>query len=118
MYTLALILILVCCVLLIIIVLVQNSKGGGLVSGFSMGNQFGGVAQTNKFLVRATWTLAIALCFFCIVGTLSINSQPAEEKESDLQDLIENYDYSVPTKVPVDITTDEASKDQETDDNK
>ena len=46
--------ILICAVLLILVVLVQNSKGGGLASNFSQGNQVMGVKKTTDFLEKAT----------------------------------------------------------------
>ena len=55
------ILIFIVCILMILIVLAQNSKGGGLTSTFSGGNQVMGVKRTSDFLEKATWTLALAL---------------------------------------------------------
>ena len=46
---------------MIIVVLAQNSKGGGLTSTFSGGNQVMGVKKTTDFMEKATWTLAVAL---------------------------------------------------------
>jgi preprotein translocase subunit SecG len=91
--------------LLILIVLVQNSKGGGLASNFTGGNQFGGVAQTNRFLERGTWGLAIALLFFSLVASISVKSTNEVVQESELKDIIENYDYSVPPTVPIENVT-------------
>jgi len=69
--TLATILILLASIILILIVLVQNPKGGGLSASFGGGsNQYGGVAQTNKFLDKATWTLAVALLVFSIAASM------------------------------------------------
>ena len=103
-YILATVLIVITCIILVLLILAQNSKGGGLVSNFSGGNQFGGVAQTNKFLVRATWTLAIALLFFSLIASISIPRQQAQESQSDIYDAIQNYDYNTNPTVPVNVT--------------
>lgn len=71
--------ILICAVLLILVVLVQNSKGGGLASGFSQGNQVMGVKKTTDFLEKATWTLAICLAVFCLAASFTIPHQTKEE---------------------------------------
>lgn len=84
MLTFAIILILVTSVLMILIVLAQNSKGGGLSSTFGSAGSAGGVVQTNKFLVKTTWTLAIALLVFSIAASLAIN-RPQESAESKAQ---------------------------------
>jgi len=72
MLTLAIILIIITSILMILIVLSQNSKGGGLSSTFGSAGAAGGVVQTNKFLEKTTWTLAIALIVFSIVASLAI----------------------------------------------
>lgn len=72
MYTLLTVLIIIVCVLLALIVLVQNSKGGGLASSFSSNNQIMGVRRTTDFLEKATWALAGALLFFCIITSAFI----------------------------------------------
>jgi len=105
MYTLVIVLIIIASFLLVILVLAQNSKGGGLSSNFVGGNQFGGVAQTNKFLEKATWGLASAMLVFSIVASMSLPKQEKAAKESQLKDLIENYDYSVPPTVPTEQVT-------------
>ncbi len=90
MLTLAIILILVTSILMILIVLAQNSKGGGLSSTFGSAGSAGGVVQTNKFLEKTTWTLAIALIVFSIVASLSIPrvQESAESKaQKDLKEL-------------------------------
>ena len=102
-YILATIFIIIISIILIFIVLVQNSKGGGLASNFSGGNQFGGVAQTNKFLERATWGLAIGLLFFSLVASISIPRETEQNKQSDIYEHIQNYDYNTNPTVPVDV---------------
>lgn len=80
MFSLAIILIILASVILILIVLAQNSKGGGLSSSFGSANQYGGVVQTNKFMEKATWTLALAVLIFSITASLSINRAPIDPK--------------------------------------
>ena len=78
-YNLLLILILIVAIALILIVMVQNPKGGGLSSSFGGGGaqNIGGVQNTNTFLDKTTWTLAITMfalkhqiiygdCNFCV----------------------------------------------------
>ncbi len=85
MLTFAIILIIIASILMILIVLAQNSKGGGLSSTFgSSGSQVGGVVQTNKFLDKTTWTLAIAIIVFSITASVSIPREE-ESKESKTQ---------------------------------
>jgi len=88
MYTLVTVLIIAACFLLILIILVQNSKGGGLASTFSAGNQFGGVVQTNKFLEKATWSLAVALLVLSLLASLTI-PRAGIAKESVIKDQYE-----------------------------
>ena len=72
-YTAFLILIVIVALLLILIIMVQNPKGGGLSSSFGGGgSQLGGVQSTNKFLDRATWTLAIALFALILLSNFAI----------------------------------------------
>ena len=89
MYILISVLVLIVCVLMILIVLVQNSKGGGLSANFQSSNQFMGVRKTTDFLEKSTWTLAVALMAFSVIGSLSI-PRSDEAERSVLQDQIEN----------------------------
>lgn len=66
------------------IVLIQESKGGGLASGFSAGNQLAGVRKTTDFIEKATWGLALSLVIFSV---LSVAFLPKEAKNDA---LIEN----------------------------
>jgi len=84
MLTLSIILIIIASILLVLIVLAQNPKGGGLASTFGGSGQFGGVVQTNKFLDKTTWTLAIAVILFSITASLSIPKK-VEDPESKIQ---------------------------------
>ena len=86
------VLIIIVGILLGLVVLIQNPKGGGLASGFSGANQFGGVQRTNDFLDKSTWTLVAALFALSILSS-SMNgsvSTVEEDGTSDLQELIEN----------------------------
>ena len=85
------VLIIIVGLLLGLVVLIQNPKGGGLASGFSGANQFGGVQRTNDFLDKSTWTLVIALFALCILsssmtGSVTVN----EDGTSDFQELVED----------------------------
>jgi preprotein translocase subunit SecG len=93
---------------LILIVLVQKSKGGGLSSSFGSANQFGGVVQTNKFLEKATWTLASSLLVLSIVASLTIPSAKADDEKSQIQMQINNEQSF--DKVPVVPTQDQLNK--------
>ncbi|MDR1781111.1 MAG: preprotein translocase subunit SecG [Tannerella sp.] len=95
MYVFLSILILIASIFLILIVLIQNSKGGGLASGFSSSNQIMGVRKTTDFLEKATWTLAGAVGFFCIVITTFIprggntSDQPQSEIRQQVNDAVQ-----------------------------
>ena len=89
MYILVSVLVLIVCVLMVLIVLVQNSKGGGLSANFQSSNQFMGVRKTTDFLEKSTWTLAVALMAFSVIGSLSI-PRVEESERSILEDQIEN----------------------------
>ena len=67
MYYLFVILILIASLLMIGIVLIQESKGGGLSSNFSAGNQLAGVRKTTDFIEKATWGLAIAMVVLSVL---------------------------------------------------
>lgn len=83
MFTLSSILIILGSIIMILIVLAQNSKGGGLSSTFGGGGgQVAGVQQTNKFLDKATWGIAIALLVFSITASLSIPRPDSERKSA------------------------------------
>ena len=84
MYTLIIVLMVLASILLCGIVLIQESKGGGLASGFSAGNQFAGVRKTTDLVEKATWGLALSLVIFSV---LSVAFLPKEAKNDT---LIEN----------------------------
>lgn len=72
MNVLFIILTVITAILMIGIVLVQKSKGGGLSSSFGGGNQVLGVRGTNKFLEKATWTLAILILVFSVCSAYTL----------------------------------------------
>lgn len=73
-YTAFIILILIVAIALILIVMVQNPKGGGLSSSFGGGGaqSLGGVQNTNNFLDRTTWTLAITMFALILLANFAI----------------------------------------------
>ena len=116
-YTLAIILILIISLLLILIVLVQNPKGGGFASGFTGMNQFGGVAGSNKFLERATWTFALLILVFSIFATVASKPKYDNEHKSDIEEFIVNYDYQSAPINPVNINVPQDNQQQQQNNN-
>ena len=85
------VLIIIVGLLLGLVVLIQNPKGGGLASGFSGANQFGGVQRTNDFLDKATWTLVIALFALSVLSSSFTHSGIVDDEisTSGLQEMVE-----------------------------
>lgn len=111
MFILSTVLIIVASIVLILIVLVQNSKGGGLSSSFGGGNQFGGVVQTNKFLEKATWVLAIAVLILSISASASIENKGVKQETSKIQEFLSGeVDYSSNAKLPTEQEIQEQQK--------
>lgn len=75
MYIFLAVLIVIACVLLIGVVLIQKSKGGGLASDYSGGNQFLGYRKTTDFVEKATWSLAIFICVVSIFASFAIRGR-------------------------------------------
>ena len=88
MYLLFSILCVIAAIILIFIVMIQNSKGGGLAAGFSSSNQVMGVRKTTDFLEKATWSLAGAIVFLCIIASLARPGHTTTD--SSIQDEIQN----------------------------
>lgn len=90
-YSAFLILILIIAIALILIVMVQNPKGGGLSSSFGGGGaqSLGGVQNTNNFLDRTTWTLAIAMFALILLSNFSIERNGSSDIKLDnsLEDI-------------------------------
>ncbi len=84
-YTAFLILILIVAIALILIVMVQNPKGGGISSSFGGGGaqSLGGVQNTNNFLDRTTWTLAIAMFALILLANFAIPRGGADNFKLD-----------------------------------
>ncbi len=74
MYIFLSILIVLACVLLICVVLIQKSKGGGLASDYSSGNQMFGYRKTTDFIEKATWGLAIFICVVAILSSFAVKT--------------------------------------------
>lgn len=72
MYIFLSILIVIACLLLIGAVLIQKSKGGGLASDYSAGNQYMGYRKTTDFIEKATWGLAIFICVVSICASFAL----------------------------------------------
>jgi len=90
-YNLFLGIILLVAIVLILIVMVQNPKGGGLSSSFGGGGaqSLGGVQNTNNFLDRTTWTLAIAMFALILLSNFSIerNGKAEFKLDNTLEDV-------------------------------
>ncbi|MCD9583901.1 preprotein translocase subunit SecG [Tenacibaculum maritimum] len=105
-YTLVLILILIVAFALILIVMVQNPKGGGLSSSFGGGAQsLGGVQNTNNFLDKATWTLAITMFVLILLANFAIPRGNSSEVPS-LENTLENVEKTTPVEAPAATTKD------------
>lgn len=74
MYIFLCILIVIAALLLIGAVLIQKSKGGGLASDYSQGNQYMGYRKTTDFIEKATWSLAIFICVLSICASFAIKA--------------------------------------------
>ncbi|OYT10800.1 MAG: preprotein translocase subunit SecG [Bacteroidetes bacterium 4572_112] len=92
------ILIFIVCILMILIVLAQNSKGGGLTSTFSGGNQVMGVKKTSDFLEKATWTLALAMLVLSLstVFVMDQNVSTGAPSETSELEYIRNNENAKP----------------------
>ena len=78
MYIFLSILIVLACVLLVCVVLIQKSKGGGLASDYSSGNQYLGYRKTTDFIEKATWGLAIFICVLSIIASFTVKTPVAQ----------------------------------------
>ena len=74
LFTILAVLALVGSVLITLIVLLQNSKGGGLASNFTAGNQTFGVRQTTDILEKITWGLVAFIFVVSIVSTFTLGN--------------------------------------------
>lgn len=85
MNVLFIILTVITAILMIAIVLVQKSKGGGLSSSFGGGNQLLGVRGTNKFLEKATWTLAVLILVFSVCSAYTLPKAGSDIRANQIQ---------------------------------
>ncbi|MFY7672685.1 preprotein translocase subunit SecG [Tenacibaculum sp. MEBiC06402] len=107
MYLPILILIIIVAIALILIVMVQNPKGGGLSSTFGGGgSNIGGVQNTNNFLDRTTWTLAIAMFALILLSNFAID----RGNGNNTPDLTKTLD-GVETTAPATTTVPDTTKD-------
>lgn len=112
------ILILLAAVLLILVVVIQNSKGGGLASGFSTGNQVLGVRKTTDFLEKTTWVLLGSIIVLSVASTAFIpkaNVQRADfqkqvQQSIQVQDQPVLPSTSLPTDQPAKTPTEPAEQ--------
>lgn len=81
MYIFLAILIVLACILLIGVVLIQKSKGGGLASDYSGGNQYLGYRKTTDFIEKTTWGLAIFICIISIFASFAIKGTSAYKSQ-------------------------------------
>ena len=81
MFTFIIILITIIALLITLVVLVQSGRGGGLAGIASGGatTQILGARQAPDVLEKATWTLAIAFIFLCVVSNFTIGGEAVQE---------------------------------------
>ena len=103
LFTILVVLALVGSVLLTLVVLLQNSKGGGLASNFTAGNQTFGVRQTTDILEKITWGLAIFILVVSIVASFSYKSGSNSLIEKAGQELQQVEEPVVETEASEDL---------------
>ena len=80
--------------------MVQNPKGGGLSSSFGGGaSTIGGVQNTNTFLDKATWGLAIAMFVLILLANFTI-PRDTTVNAPQLEQTLENVEPVAPTATP------------------
>jgi preprotein translocase subunit SecG len=94
LFTILAILALVASVLITLIVLLQNSKGGGLASNFTAGNQTFGVRQTTDILEKITWGLAIFILVVSIAASFSLRSGEESSYKKKAKDEMNTHNGS------------------------
>ena len=105
-YSAFLILILIIAIALILIVMVQNPKGGGLSSSFGGGGaqSLGGVQNTNNFLDRTTWTLAIAMFALILLANIAIPRNG--DNSFKLENTLDGIETTAPVENTIPLTND------------
>mgnify|MGYP003291769136 CR=1 FL=1 len=63
------------------LVLMQKSKGGGLASNFSSGNQILGVRKTTETVEKATWILVAIIVVLCVASATTNKTGAAASSE-------------------------------------
>ena len=104
MYIFLSILIVLACVLLIGAVLIQKSKGGGLASDYSQGNQYLGYRKTTDFIEKATWSLAVFICVISILASFTI-SKPTAKSAINVNPVETTAPASAPVSAPAPAST-------------
>ena len=99
MYIFLSILIVLACVLLIGAVLIQKSKGGGLASDYSQGNQYLGYRKTTDFIEKATWSLAVFICVISILASFTI-TKPTSKSAINVNPVETTTPASAPVSTP------------------
>lgn len=105
MYSLVIALMIIASVLMCGIVLIQESKGGGLASSFSGGNQMLGVRKTTDFLEKGTWVLAAVMVVLSVVSVAfvpkaDVQDAPISVSSPAQQSTDANNVPSFPTSTP------------------
>ncbi|MCQ2343621.1 MAG: preprotein translocase subunit SecG [Paludibacteraceae bacterium] len=90
-------------IVLVLFVLVQNSKGGGLASNFSNGNQMLGVRKTTDALEKITWSLVAIIVVLCIASSSMSKTTVATASEVSDQVEIPAQGGAVPEEAPVEV---------------
>ena len=95
-FSIFLVLIVIVAFLLIVVIMVQNPKGGGLSSSFGGGGaqSLGGVQNTNNFLDRTTWTLAIAMFALILLANFAIPR--GGDNNFELNNTLEGIETTAP----------------------
>lgn len=89
--------------------MVQNPKGGGLSSSFGGGGgaqSMGGVQNTNNFLDRSTWTLAISMFALILLSNFAIPR--ASNNNPQLENTLENINTTPTQTNTVPATTNDS----------
>lgn len=99
MTTFLIILTIIVAILLILIIMVQNPKGGGISSTFGGGGMnIGGVQNTNTFLDKSTWTLAISMIVLILLVNLTHPNRKGGTTKSNIENILDEAE--VPSKQP------------------
>ncbi|MBQ0082995.1 MAG: preprotein translocase subunit SecG, partial [bacterium] len=90
-------------IVLVMFVLIQNSKGGGLASNFSSGNQMLGVRKTTDALEKITWSLVAIIVVLCIASSAASKTTVASASEVSDQVELPAQGGAVPQEAPVQV---------------